>query len=290
MDQRHFFDLRKQTMANSDSNDPVLYRVDDRIATITLNRPQALNAMTDSLMSGLSEALARVDADEAVRVVVLTGNGRGFCAGADLAQVANPEPAPAAPAGNSMGDVFNQAMRAIENCPVPTIARVNGAAAGGGFGLSLACDITIAARSAFFVATFGPRLGIVPDLGTTWNLPNRAGRARALGLALLGQRITAEQALDWGLIWSCVKDDQLDTEVERVASILKCSSPDAAVRIRHSIDAAARNTFSEQLDLEMEHQAVLIPKNMMEGALAFMEKREPEFSADRGQDEHPEQR
>ena len=145
----------------------------------------------------------------------------------------------------------------------------------------MGCDISIAARSAFFVSTFGPRLGIVPDLGTTWHLPQRAGRARALGMALLGGRITAEQAVDFGLIWQVVDDDALDATVAAVASQFKRSSPDAMVRIRRLIDAAANNTLVEQLDLEMEQQRVLIPRNMMEGAAAFLERSEPVFDGKR---------
>jgi 2-(1,2-epoxy-1,2-dihydrophenyl)acetyl-CoA isomerase len=273
--------------------EPVLYDAAEGVATITLNRPHAMNAMTPGLMSGISKALARVDTDESVRVVVLTGAGRGFCAGADLADAAegSSEPSPAGEASSSnesassdepdAGDTYNDAMRAIVNCPVPTIARVNGPAAGGGFGLALACDIAVAAHSAFFVATFGPRLGIVPDMGATWSIPLRVGRARALGITLLGDRIGAEQALEWGLVWSAVSDDGLDAEVARIADVLRRSSPSTVTRIRQTIDAAIHSTFSDQLDLEMVHQGVLIPRNMREGALAFLEKREPEFGGER---------
>ena len=254
----------------------VLYEVQQSVATITLNRPKSLNAMTSGLMKELANALARVEADKSVRVAVITGSGRGFCAGADLAGQASAKPSDPEPDG-IVDDYFNGAMRAIYNSSVPTVARVNGAAAGCGFGLSLACDIAVAAKNAFFVATFGPRLGIVPDLGTTWNLPHKAGRARALGLAMLGDRISAEQAEAWGLIWKAVEDDQLDDEVEQITSKLARTSADAMTRIRSVTDAALSNNFSDQLDLEMEHQAVLIPKNMTEGAKAFMEKREPEF-------------
>ncbi|HIG40834.1 MAG: enoyl-CoA hydratase-related protein [bacterium] len=267
--------------------DPVLFTSADDIATITLNRPAAMNAMTDGLMCGLSEALAQVLDDDSIRVVVITGAGRGFCAGADLAQVADPSLKEAAEGkaseveSDDTEDSFNTAMRALMDCPVPTIARVNGPAAGGGFGLALACDITIAAESAFFIATFGPRLGIVPDMGATWSIPLRVGRARALGITLLGDRITATQAQEWGMIWRAVTDDQLDNEVATVAAVLKRSSPSTVTRIRASIDAAIHNTFSDQLDLEMEHQGVLIPRNMQKGALAFMEKREPRFGGER---------
>lgn len=254
----------------------VLYDVRDSIATIRLNRPNSLNAMTSELMKSLVGALDRVATDKSVRALVITGNGRGFCAGADLSPQASAERSKTPPSGK-VDDHFNGAMRAINECSVPTVARVNGAAAGGGFGLALACDIAVAAKSAFFVATFGPKLGIVPDLGTTWNLPRKAGRARALDLAMLGDRITADQAEAWGLIWKSVDDNQLDAEVEQIARKLARTSAEAMTRIRSVTDAALANNFSDQLDLEMEHQAVLIPQNMSEGAKAFMEKREPKF-------------
>ena len=280
------------------SAEPVIYSCVDGVATVRLNRPEAMNAMTDGLMGGISAALAKVSADESVRAVVLTGTGRGFCAGADLTQAAQRPDAGETPAAASAasaesesgsesesedggGGTFNTAMRALMDCPVPTIARVNGPAAGGGFGLALACDITIAAESAFFVATFGPNLGIVPDMGATWNIPLRVGRARALGITLLGERITAAEAAEWGLIWSTVPDAELDDEVERIAAVLKRSSPSTVTRIRSTIDTAVRNTFSDQIDLEMVHQGVLIPRNMKAGAQAFLEKRVPTFGGER---------
>ncbi len=272
------------------STEVVNYQADAGIARITLNRPDSLNSMNNELMQGITACIQRVVADTSIRVVILTGAGRGFCAGADLAAVASAADAPDAPAGAANdaapsadgADIFNTALRAVAACPVPTIARINGAAAGGGFGLALACDVSIAAESAFFVATFGPRLGIVPDMGVTWNVPLRVGRARALGITLLGDRISAQQAADWGLIWKAVADHDLDQEVDRIAAVLKRSSPATVTRIRSTIDAALNhNTLSEQLDLEMLHQAVLIPRNMEEGARAFMEKREPEFGPER---------
>ena len=265
----------------------VRYQVDDGIATVTLDRPETMNAMNNELMLGITACMQRVAEDDTVRVVVLTGNGRGFCAGADLGAIATPDSekptheSNESPPEDSGADIFNGAIRAIDTCPVPTVARVNGAAAGGGFGLALSCDITIAAHSAFFVATFGPRLGIVPDMGVTWNVPLRVGRARALGITLLGDRISAVQAQEWGMIWAAVADQDLDTEVARVTDVLKRSSPATATRIRQTIKAANHNTLSEQLNLEMEHQAVLLPRNMHEGARAFMEKREPNFGSER---------
>jgi 2-(1,2-epoxy-1,2-dihydrophenyl)acetyl-CoA isomerase len=270
----------------STTNTVLLNQVDG-VATITLNRPEAMNAMTNELMRGISHALDTVRNNSDIRVVILTGNGRGFCAGADLVQAAEPtkqasEKNHQDPQPNKQGDHFNAAMRALMDCPVPTIARVNGPAAGGGFGLALACDITVAAHSAFFVATFGPNLGIVPDMGATWSIPQRVGRARALGITLLGDRISAEQALQWGMIWDAVEDEALDTRVNEIAAVLKRSSPSAVTRTRQTIDAAIHNTFSDQLDLEMTHQAVLIPKNMQAGAKAFLAKTTATFDGERG--------
>jgi len=258
----------------------VLLTQEDGVATITLNRPEAMNAMTNELMRGISQALEDVRGNKAIRVVILTGNGRGFCAGADLVQAA--EPKKLITDESKQGDDFNAAMRALMDCPVPTIARINGPAAGGGFGLALACDITVAAHSAFFVATFGPNLGIVPDMGATWSIPLRVGRARALGITLLGDRVSAEQALQWGMIWDAVEDSALDARVAEIAAVLKRSSPSAVTRTRQTIDAAIHNTFSDQLDLEMTHQAVLIPKNMQAGAKAFLAKTTADFSGERG--------
>jgi 2-(1,2-epoxy-1,2-dihydrophenyl)acetyl-CoA isomerase len=265
---------------------PVLFHAADGVATITLNRPETLNAMNNGLMQGITDSLKTVERDHSIRAVIITGQGRGFCAGADLVGVANKEPGPSNRANESSDardgdDTFNTAVRSLMNCPVPTIARINGPAAGGGFGLALACDVTIAGHSAFFVATFGPKLGIVPDMGATWNIPRRVGRARALGLTLLGTRLSAADAERWGLIWQSVPDDNLDQAVADVVAILKRSSPATATRIRQTIDAALDNDFSDQLELEMTHQAVLVPRNMQAGARAFLAKKEPTFGPER---------
>lgn len=272
------------------TNSTVLLDVADRVATATLNRPDSLNSMTSELMDDLREAIERADQPSSgARVLVITGAGRGFCSGADLTAVgpgSNPTDAGSADdvvaaagmaAIEAMNRHFNPTLRAIKNCRLPTLARLNGVAAGGGIGLALACDITIAASSAYFVATFGPRLGIVPDLGTTWSLPQRVGRARALGMAMLGDRIDAQRAADWGLIWQAVDDDRLDDAVAAATDVLKRSSADAVTATRSAIETAAERSFSEQLDLERDYQSVLIPKNMSEGARAFLENREPDF-------------
>ncbi|WP_419945789.1 enoyl-CoA hydratase/isomerase family protein [Candidatus Poriferisodalis sp.] len=273
------------------SNGTVSYSVErdaaGDVATVTLNRPETLNSMNDEFMNDITEAFGMVAADDGVRAVILTGAGRGFCSGADLRNAAagDAEAFDADAAGeattDSMDNAFHPAIRAVAECPVPTVARINGVAAGGGIGLALSCDVAIAARSAFFVATFGPRLGIVPDLGTTWQLPMRVGRARALGMSLLGERVNADQAADWGLVWKTVDDDELDSAVAQVVDVLRRSSPAAMNRIRASIDGAMQRDLSDQLDVEMGHQAVLIPRNMADGAAAFLAKTDPSFSADR---------
>ncbi len=273
------------------SNGTVMYSVErdaaGDVATVTLNRPETLNSMNDEFMNDITEAFGMVAADDGIRVVVLTGEGRGFCSGADLRNAAagDAEGFDADAAGeattDSMDNVFHPAIRAVAECPVPTVARINGVTAGGGIGLALSCDVAIAARSAFFVATFGPRLGIVPDLGTTWQLPMRVGRARALGMALLGERVTADQAEDWGLVWKTVDDEELDSAVGQVTDVLRRSSPAAMSRIRASVDGATQRDLTDQLDVEMGHQAVLIPRNMADGAAAFLAKSDPSFSGDR---------
>ena len=273
------------------TNGTVIYSVErdpaGDVATVTLNRPETLNSMNDDFMNDITEAFGMVAADESVRAVVLTGAGRGFCSGADLRNAAADaaEGVDAQAAGEattySMDNAFHPAIRAVAECPVPTVARINGVAAGGGIGLSMSCDIAIAARSAFFVATFGPRLGIVPDLGTTWQLPMRVGRARALGMSLLGERVSADQAAEWGLVWRTVDDDELDAAVADVVDVLRRSSPAAMARIRSAIDGAMQHDLADQLDVEMGHQAVLIPRNMSHGAEAFLAKTSPSFPGER---------
>ena len=256
----------------------------DHIAHVTLTRADKINALDSAMFDAIISAIAELAVQPDLRAVVVSGEGRGFCAGADLNQVADgssPAESAGKPTADAGADYLNKALADLKNCPVPTVARVNGPAAGGGLGLALACDITIAAQSAFFVATFGPNLGIVPDMGTTWNLPRRVGRARSLSMALLGERVSAAQAEEWGLIWRAVPDEDLDAETAKAVAILKNSSPDASVRIRETVDAAMDNSFERQLELEMEHQAVLIPKNMKAGAKAFLEKRKPTFDGSR---------
>ena len=248
------------------------------VATITLDRPDVLNAMNFALMEQLAAALDAAADDADVRVVVLAGAGRAFCSGADLGNVEGSiEEGPGGEPDTVMNDVYHPAIRRLASMPVPTLARVHGVVAGGGLGLALGCDLAIAAHSADFVCTFGPKLGIVPDLGTSWHLPRRVGRARALGMALLGDRISAAQAAEWGLIWAAVPDDELDDTAAAIVARLKQSSGECARRTRALIDDAPGRTLSEQLDVEAAAQQVLIPRNMYRAAEAFLAKKDPEF-------------
>lgn len=266
------------------------YALEAGIARVTLNRPQVLNALNIELMGELLELLERAAEDERVRVVVLAGKGRGFCSGADLrglrpASEAHAETHRGSPEAHdpgawvveAMNDYYNPAVRRLHSMPVSTVARIHGVVAGGGLGLALGCDIAIAAHSADFVCTFGRQTGIVPDMGASWQLPRRLGRARALGMALLGDRIGARQAADWGLIWAAVPDTELDSHVEEIAQLLRGASGEALARTRQIMDEATGRSLDAQLEAEVEAQRELIPRNMLPAAEAFLSKRDPEF-------------
>jgi 2-(1,2-epoxy-1,2-dihydrophenyl)acetyl-CoA isomerase len=260
----------------------VLLERHENIAILTLNRPDALNALNGALIRDMREAVATVASDRSARALVLTGEGRAFCAGADL----RPEGEPPAQAAGAVGErvartmdtSFNPMMRELYAIEKPTVAAVNGIAAGGGAGVALVTDITIAARSAEFVQVFAPRLGIVPDLGCSWQLPRRLGRARALGLALLGDRLPAEQAAAWGMIWSCVEDERLMPEAISIATRLADGPARAFALTRRAIDVAVQQGFDAHLDHERDCQRVLCAgPEFAEGLAAFREKRPPRF-------------
>ncbi|MBX9989526.1 enoyl-CoA hydratase-related protein [Phreatobacter oligotrophus] len=249
----------------------VAYEVSEGIATLTLNRPERLNAFNDELVRGALKSIEAARVDPAVKALVITGNGRGFCAGADLA-------GGLAPTGEgvnaSMRDLYNPLILAIDDFPKPTIAAINGVAAGAGVGLALVCDIAVAARSASFVLTFGPQLGLVPDLGVTWFLPRAIGRARARALALLGDKLPAEKAAEWGLVWTCVDDAECLPTARALAARLGRGSAEAFFEIRRLMDRAETNDLATQLDAERETQIGLIVKPaFMEGVKNFLAKK-----------------
>jgi 2-(1,2-epoxy-1,2-dihydrophenyl)acetyl-CoA isomerase len=255
----------------------IRYAVQDRIARITLNRPDKLNSFTGQMHGELRSALGRLE-DDGARVLVLTGSGRGFCAGQDLGDRAVSPGGGRADLGESIEKNYKPLMLALEQLPVPVICAVNGVAAGAGANLALACDIVIAGRSANFIQSFS-KLGLVPDSGGTWTLPRLAGTARALGLTLLGDKLSAEQAANWGLIWQCVDDADLEPVVTALATRLAAAPTRGLVRTRQAIRAGWSLTFTEALDAERDLQRELgWSDDYAEGVAAFMEKRLPEFT------------
>ncbi|MEK9775582.1 MAG: 2-(1,2-epoxy-1,2-dihydrophenyl)acetyl-CoA isomerase PaaG [Quisquiliibacterium sp.] len=249
---------------------------DQGLARVALNRPDKLNSFTRQMHADLRDALTQCEQDEAIRAVVITGNGRAFCAGQDLADLSF-EPGAMTDLGALIHDNFNPLIRRIQALPKPVIARVQGIAAGAGANLALACDLVLAGRSASFLQAF-VNIGLVPDSGGTWFLPHRVGVARAMGLAMLGEKLSAEQAEQWGLIWRCVEDDQLDAEVARLASKLAAMPTRALASAKQAIHAALTNGLSEQLDMERDMQSSLgASHDYAEGVNAFLQKRAPRF-------------
>jgi 2-(1,2-epoxy-1,2-dihydrophenyl)acetyl-CoA isomerase len=211
------------------------------------------------------------------RVVVLTGAGRGFCAGQDLNDRAV-APGEAVDLGETVEDSWNPLIRALADLPQPVIARVNGVAAGAGANIALACDLVIAAKSAKFIQSFSA-LGLVPDSGGSWHLPRLVGQARALGLALTGEALPADKAAEWGLIWKSVDDDQLDAEVDAVATKLASLPPLGLAAIKGIIRTSWSRSLDEELDLQRDEMRRLgFTHDYREGVAAFLEKRSPTFT------------
>ncbi|VVE57906.1 2-(1,2-epoxy-1,2-dihydrophenyl)acetyl-CoA isomerase [Pandoraea iniqua] len=245
------------------------------VATITLNRPEKLNSFTRQMHAELREALDAAQAQGA-RAIVLTGAGRGFCAGQDLADLDFTLGA-STDLGALIDENFNPLVRKLRAMPMPVIAAVNGIAAGAGANLALACDIVLAASSANFLQAF-VKIGLLPDTGGTWFLPQRIGMARAMALAMLGDKLSAEQAAEWGLIWRCVDDDALTAEANKLATNLATQPTRALATIKEALYASATNTLDQQLDLERDGQRALgASYDYAEGVNAFLEKRAPKF-------------
>ena len=243
------------------------------IARLTLNRPERLNSFTEAMHEEVADAIARL---EGARVLVLTGAGRGFCAGQDLNDRAV-APGEAVDLGDNVESCWNPLIKTLTSLSQPVIARVNGVAAGAGANSALACDIVIAARSARFIQSFAS-IGLIPDSGGTWVLPRLVGQARALGLALTAEPLPAEKAAEWGLIWKAVDDEALDAEVDRLAQSFAAAPTLGLAAIKKMIRESWSHSLDEELDLQRDAMRRLgMTEDYREGVAAFMAKRKPEF-------------
>lgn len=258
-------------------SETIRFDIDQGIARLTLNRPEKLNSFNLRMHQEVRSALEGLGSGTA-RVLVLTGAGRGFCAGQDLGERAVAPPGGAPDLGNSIEEHYKPLVLALRRLPMPVIAAVNGVAAGAGANLALACDLVVAARSATFVQAFA-RLGLVPDSGGTWSLPRLVGNARALGLALLGEKLSAEQAAAWGLIWRCVDDADLPATVDALARQLAAGPTRGLAATKRAIYGSSERTLQAQLDVERDLQRELgRSADYAEGVTAFAEKRLPRFN------------
>ena len=266
---------------SSGTESAILFEVGDGVATITLNRPDKLNSFTVDMLVAFRDALESAARDDAVRAVLLTGAGRGFCAGQDLqdraVSVDGSGSAALPDLSESLENRYNPIIRLITSMPKPVVCAVNGVAAGAGANLAIACDIVIAAKSAKFIEVFS-NLGLIPDAGGTWFLPRLVGRSRAMGLALLAHRLSAQEAAEWGLIWAAVDDDQLMEQAAAAAARLAAGPTRGYGLIKQALLASAANSLDQQLDLERDLQGEAgRSADYAEGVRAFFDKRTPEF-------------
>lgn len=256
----------------------ILFDLSNGVARLTLNRPDRLNSFNVQMHEEVRDALQKLVRKPAARVLVLTGAGRGFCAGQDLGDRAVAPGGEGVDLGDSIENYYKPLVWALRNLPMPVIAAVNGVAAGAGANIALACDLVIATRSASFVQAFS-KLGLVPDSGGTWVLPRLVGNARAMGLALLAEKLPAEQAAQWGLIWRCVDDSEFKDTIESLAAQLATSPTRGLARTKQAIYESWERSLEQQLDQERDFQRELgRSRDYSEGVAAFTEKRAPKFT------------
>jgi 2-(1,2-epoxy-1,2-dihydrophenyl)acetyl-CoA isomerase len=255
----------------------ILFDITDGIATLTLNRPDKLNSFTQAMHEEVRHALHKVGTDKSVRVLVLTGAGRGFCAGQDLSDRAVEPGARPVDLGDSVEKNYAPLVLALRALPMPVICAVNGVAAGAGANIALACDIVLATKSASFVEVFC-KLGLIPDTGGTYFLPRLIGNARAMGLAMLGDKLSAEKAEAWGLIWKAIPDEDFVAETQAMARHFASAPTKGLAFTKQALYASPHNTLQQQLTLECGMMSELgRSDDYREGVTAFMEKRAPQF-------------
>lgn len=258
------------------SYENILFSLNQGVARISLHRPDKLNAFTPAMHEELADALGQVQAAGA-RVVVLTGSGRAFCAGQDLSLRVVKEGAPPPDLGASLDTYYIPLVKRLRALPMPVVIGVNGVAAGAGANLALAGDIVIARASASFIQPFC-RLGLLPDTGGTYALPRLVGSARAMGLSLLGDKLSAQQAADWGLIWECVDDEAFDARLDELATHFASAPTKGLAAIKQALNCSLDNSLEQQLTLERDLMRELgHSADYGEGVRAFMEKRTPQF-------------
>jgi len=259
------------------SYETILFSAEGGVARLTLNRPDKLNSFNTQMHGEVRAALASLPASGA-RVLVLSGAGRGFCAGQDLSDRAVAPGSTAVDLGESIDKYYKPLVLALHTLPMPVIAAVNGVAAGAGANIALACDIVVAARSASFVQAFS-KLGLLPDSGGTWTLPRLVGLPRALGLTLLGNKLPAETAAAWGMIWQCVEDTELGATVDALAQHFAAAPTRGLAWTKAAIRGSSQHSLAEQLDIERDAQRELgRSADYAEGLAAFIEKRAPRFT------------
>lgn len=259
------------------SFETLIFEIDGNIARITLNRPDRINAITAKMHEELREVFSELEKPGAARCVILTGAGRGFCSGQDLADRKAPTPGERRDLSQSIQQNYNPLVKRMAALPIPILSAVNGVAAGAGASLALAADIVLAGHNTKFVQAF-VNIGLVPDAGGTYVLPRRAGLAKAMGMTLLGTPITGRQAADWGLIWDSVEDESLLADAEAMAKTLAAKAPVALAAIKKTMRASLENSFVEQLDMEAEYQRICgYTDDYQEGIASFLEKRAPQF-------------
>ena len=253
----------------------ILVEEKNAVGYLTLNRPKQLNSFNETMHKEVASVLKAWSKDSTIRAVVLSAEGRGFCAGQDLGDRAVAPNADAPDLGLSIETYYNPLIKLITDMPKPVICAVNGVAAGAGANIALACDLVLAAKSASFIQAFC-RLGLVPDSGGTWFLPRVIGRARAMGLAILGDKLSAEQAMEWGMIWQVVEDDALRSEASKLAEHLASQPTYGLSLIKKAINVSADNSLEDQLILERDLQRLAgRSADYKEGVQAFMQKRTP---------------